>query len=400
MSSLERSCTPHTKATPCKSEPSSVLSHDADSNACPPGLPNSRSTIDANGHVYPEGGLQAWSVVVGGFFAMFASLGLVNTIGTFQAYLQEHQLRNYSPGSVGWISGTFAFLTFFGGVLTGPVFDTYGPRILIFSGSVLIMVMTVTLGFCSQYWHFMVSIGLVGGVGASLLFTPAIASTGHYFYRRRGVATGLASTGGSVGGIVYPIVFQSLIRKLGFAWTTRVMALISLIALSIACLLVRTPGLRSTASKGNLLPDFRIFRQVKFLLTAMSIFFIEWGLFVPISYITTYAVAHQMPSGLAYQLLAILNAGSFFGRWIPGHIADSLGRFNTLIITIALCLLCVTCLWLPAGNNMAMLIAYCVTFGFASGSNICLAPVCIGQLCNIESYGRYCATAFILVSFG
>lgn len=59
---------------------------------------------------YPEGGLRAWSVVFGSFCGMFASFGLMNSIGIFQAYLSTHQLAHYSDGTIGWISSLFVFL--------------------------------------------------------------------------------------------------------------------------------------------------------------------------------------------------------------------------------------------------------------------------------------------------
>jgi MFS family permease len=362
--------------------------------------PMSRVTTDAEGNTYPEGGLEAWLVVLGTFLGLFGSLGLVNTIGTFQAYLQTHQLKEYSSGTNGWIFGMFAFLTFFCGVQVGPIFDARGPRLLVFIGSVFEMAMIILLGFCTQYWHFMLVIGVLGGVGASLIFTPAISAIGHYFYEKRGVATGIAATGGSVGGIVFPLILEDLFPKIGWAWATRVVALICLIVLSIANLLIRSRLPQKPFSKENVLPDFRIFRDPRFALTTASVFFIEWGLFVPISYISSYALDHGFSSKFSYQIIAILNAGSFFGRWLPGYFADYLGRFNTLIATVALCLLCNACLWLPAGNSMALLIVYSALFGFSSGSNISLTPVCVGQLCKTENYGRYYATAYTIVSFG
>jgi len=38
-------------------------------------------------------------------------------------------------------------------------------------------------------------------------------------------------------------------------------------------------------------------------------------------------------------------------------------------------------------------------FGFGSGSIISLAPVCFGQLCKANDYGRYYGTAYSVVSF-
>ncbi|PTU25042.1 hypothetical protein P175DRAFT_0430266 [Aspergillus ochraceoroseus IBT 24754] len=363
-------------------------------------VPVSRVTTDADGNTYPEGGLEAWLVVLGSFMGLFASLGLINTIGSFQAYLQTNQLKNYSSGSIAWIFGIFAFLTFFGGVQIGPVFDAKGPRLLVLMGSALVMVMVITLGFCTQYWHFILSIGIAGGLGTSLIFTPAISAVGHFFNARRGVATGVAATGGSMGGIAFPLILETLFPRLGWAWATRVVALVCLVSLIISCLLIKSRLPKKPASKENVLPDFRIFRDPGFALTTAGIFFIEWGLFIPVSYISTYALAHGASEKLSYQVLAFLNVGSVLGRAIAGFIADYVGRFNALIATVALCLVCNTCLWLPAGSSLPVIIVYCVLFGFASGSNISLTPVCISQLCKIENYGRYYATAYTIVSFG
>lgn len=175
--------------------------------------PLSRITTDADGNTYPEGGREAWLVVFGSFMGLFGSLGLVNSIGTFQAYIEDHQLKEYSSGNNGWIFSMFAFLTFFCGVQIGPVFDAKGPRFLVIAGSVLIMAMMIGIGFCTQYWHFMLAVGVAGGIGSSLLFTPAISAVGHFFSAKRGIATGIAATGGSVGGVIFPLILQDLFSE-------------------------------------------------------------------------------------------------------------------------------------------------------------------------------------------
>ncbi|CAG7985388.1 unnamed protein product [Penicillium olsonii] len=347
---------------------------------------------------YPEGGVRAWLCVFGSFMGLVGSLGLINSIGTFQAYLESHQLKEYSSGKTGWIFGLFTFLTFFGGIQVGPIFDARGPRVLVCIGSILVMGMMISIGFCKTFYQFLLSIGVAGGLGTSLIFTPALSALGHFFFEKRGLATGIAAGGGSIGGVIFPLVLQSLFDKVGFAWATRVIALICLISLAIGCLLITSRLPTKPLSRETISPDLRIFRDPKFALTTASVFFIEWGLFIPISYISSYALAQGLPARISYQLLAILNAGSFFGRLLPGYFADRFGRFNTLIITVALCLICNCCFWLPAKDNLPLLIVYCCLFGFSSGSNISLTPVCIGQLCKTENYGRYYATAYTIVS--
>ena len=249
-----------------------------------------------------------------------------------------------------------------------------------------------------MYWHFIVVFGIVGGLGTSLLFTPAISAVGHWFLEKRGTATGLAAAGGSVGGIIWPLIFQQLFPKVGFAWATRILGFIFIFLCGIACLLIRSrlPPLKG----GSVWPDLRIFKDPTFALFTVGVFFMEWGLFVPLNYISSYVIAQPgISNAFSFQILAILNAGSSFGRWLPGYAADKLGRFNAMIGAMALCAVVNLAFWLPAGSSIPLICVYAVLFGFCSGSNISLVPVCVGQLCRTENYGRYYATAYTLVSF-
>ncbi len=360
----------------------------------------SRVSTDQYGNTYPEGGLEGYLVVFGSLCGLMGALGLMNTIGTFQAYLSTHQLADQTESAVGWIFGIYAFLSFFCGIQIGPIFDAKGPRWLVLAGSILIVACYLLLGVCSKYWHFLVVFGVMGGLGTSLVFTPAIAAVGHYFLRKRGSMTGLAAVGGSLGGVVYPLTMQALFPKIGFAWTTRVIGLVNLVLLIIAnvCIKSRLPPRKAT--KESILPDFRIFRDPVFALTTLGVFFVEWGLFVPLSYLVSYALKSGVDQHFSYQLIAILNVGSCFGRWLPGYVADRIGRFNAMCLTIFLCLVSTLALWLPANGSVAIIIVYAIIFGFASGSGISLTPVCVGQLCKVENYGRYYATCYTLVSFG
>ena len=98
---------------------------------------------------YPEGGTRAWLVVLGSWFALFAGLGVMNTLAVFQAYTLSHQLRHLSEGTVGWIFSIYTFLAFFCGVYIGPVFDKYGPKWLIAAGSVSLVAGVVGTSFCT-----------------------------------------------------------------------------------------------------------------------------------------------------------------------------------------------------------------------------------------------------------
>ncbi|USW55835.1 Putative major facilitator superfamily, MFS transporter superfamily [Septoria linicola] len=366
---------------------------------------------DEEGNTYPEGGLRAWLVVAGAFSGMFACFGYMNTVGTYQAYLATNQLADYSESTIGWIFSVYIFLTFGAGVQIGPVFDKYGPFWLIVAGAISSTLSVMLLGVCTEYWHFMLVFGVLGGLGNALIFTPSVSSVGHWFFRRRANATGLAVGGGALGGVVFPLMLQDLFPKVGWAWATRIQGFIFIFLLLIAIVLIRArlpPRPESSA-----LPDPRVIKDAAFMLVTAGSFFLELGLFIPIAYITSYALETNgaISSTFSYQLLAIFNAGSFVGRWVPGYLADKLGRFNTQIAAVFLCAATSLGLWLPAtvlvtrpGSSsqsiLGLTVAFAALMGIASGSNISLTPVCIGMLCPTKEYGRYIATTYTIVSIG
>ncbi|KAF2812859.1 MFS general substrate transporter [Mytilinidion resinicola] len=369
-----------------------------------------QSTIGQDEVTYPEGGLAGWLVCFGSFSAMLACFGLMNTIGTFQAYLSENQLKELDESTIGWIFSVYVFLSFFCGIQIGPIFDAKGPKALIASGGIMLCASMLLLGLCTQYYQFMLCFGVLGGIGTSLLFTPAVSAIGHFFLLKRGSATGIAAAGGSVGGVIFPLMLQRLFPRVGFAWSTRIMGFIFILLCTTAQLLIRS---RLPPKPGQSVSmDLRIFRDRSFAFATAGVFFMEWGLFVPITYLTTFALASgAFDPTFAYQLIAIFNAGSSLGRAVPGYLADKLGRFNSMVAMLAFCAATTLTLWLPAAilepatpaaraTIKALAVAYALLFGFASGSNISLTPVCVGQLCDTSEYGRYYATCYTVVSFG
>lgn len=68
---------------------------------------------------YPEGGLQAWSVVLGAWCAMVPSMGLLNSLGILHAWTSTHQLKDYSESSTGWIFGAYGFFLYLAGAQAG-----------------------------------------------------------------------------------------------------------------------------------------------------------------------------------------------------------------------------------------------------------------------------------------
>lgn len=248
-----------------------------------------------------------------------------------------------------------------------------------------------------------------------------MGAVSHWFNKRRGEASGFAFTGSGFGGVLFPLMMQSLLPRVGWAWSMRIVGFVLLFLCAAGIFLCesRLPPKRGHATSWrDMLPDPRIFRDGTgaMAVTTAGVFLIEWAYFVPMTYLPSYYLyRHQGLSdegavsgdaAFAYQLLAILNAVSCFGRYIIGYVADRCGRYNTIIVSNLICLAAVMGLWLPdalldsAASSKTLIILFVVVFGFASGSNVSLMPVCLGQLCRTQDYGRYYASAYTVASIG
>lgn len=68
---------------------------------------------------YPDGGLQAWLVVLGSWACMITSMGLLNTMAVLQARLSENELKHLPESTIGWILSSYAFFLYFCGAQVG-----------------------------------------------------------------------------------------------------------------------------------------------------------------------------------------------------------------------------------------------------------------------------------------
>ena len=376
------------------------------SSSAPENSPS--DTTDDDALTYPEGGTQAWLTVLGAWCGMTAGIGLLNTVASLQSYLSTHQLSRYPLSSIGWIFSIQALLVFFCGIQIGPLFDAIGPRKLVATGSVLLVVSMMVLGECEEYWHFILAFSIVNGLGGSLLLTPPLASIGHFFHRRRAFATGIAMSGPSMGGVIFPLVFRAVYPRAGFAWACRALGFIIAFLLVFANLFIRSRLPRRKVTVKEIMPDFRILLDGDgaLALRILGLCLMELGLFIPLAYLTSYCIANGMEEGFSYNILAILNAASVFGRALPGLVADKLGRYNTNAVLLMLSAMTALVIWLPltlarpTGSAFTGgAIVFAIAFGFASGSNLSLTGPCIGQLCDTRHYGRYFSTCYVFISF-
>ncbi|KAE8395818.1 major facilitator superfamily domain-containing protein [Aspergillus alliaceus] len=348
---------------------------------------------------FPDGGREAWTCLLGSFLMMFPSFGFQTAVGSVQDYISTHQLAEYTVRDVGWITAVLVFLTLFLGVQVGPLFDRYGPRTLLISGSLASFTSYILLAQCTKYWHFMLCLGVLGGTSAAVITTVSIAVLSHWFYRRRALASGICMGGSSAGGAIIPLLLRTLFAKYSWTWAIRVIAFIALACYALGFSLIKGRLPASTSSRATI--DPAAFKSPRLCFLAVAVFAFEFIIFGCAALLPTYVRYAGLATDVQFYSLTVLNAMSLLGRVLPGVAADLVGRFNILLSLVVLTLLIMAAVWTPFGTqNEATLYAVVAIFGFGSGGWLSLAPVCAGQLCKTEEYGRFYGTVYCVAAFG
>ncbi|RDH31876.1 major facilitator superfamily domain-containing protein [Aspergillus welwitschiae] len=346
--------------------------------------------------VFPDGGTRSWFVVLGSFFLLMSSYGMMNSTGVLQSYFASNQLSDYTSSVIGWIPGLFVFCGLGLGAQIGPMFDRYGPTGILIAGTACYVAGLLLMAECHLYWQFILTFGVLTGMGAALLSTAAISAVPHWFDRRVGLAMGTAMAGAGVGGVVFPWVLRAGFKDLGYKWTMRLLALIvgTMCAVGIAFVRSRLPRSQSKPSI-----NVRAFQDARFTWLTMGTFIMELEVFGCLGLYPTYVVMQGFGTTTSIILLSILNVFSTIGRLVAGGVADKYGRINTQIGLLGLGAVAVFVIWLPFGSKLAGLYIFSCVYGFASGSFISLAPACIGQISKASEVGGRFGVCYLTVSF-
>ncbi|KAI9642405.1 hypothetical protein NHQ30_009209 [Ciborinia camelliae] len=301
--------------------------------------------------------------------------------------------------------------------LFGRLLDTYGPTPVLIPCSVLCVFSLCMTSLCHKYYQIILAQGVGFGFGACGIFVAAFVCAGQWFERRRGLALGIATAG---SGVIFPIFANKLIEEVGFYGTVRYVALLIGILQSCACCLVKARMPRKQWNKDAKWVDFTLFKDPTFALYTAGTFLVMYmhnlnpfllpfttnphdrlGLWAPFDYLPSMALSHGFSDSLSIYLISLINAGSIPGRILPGHLADTIGYFNTMTIVCLLTGLSIITLWIPFTYHSSHigLIFFAIVYGFLSGAFISLMMPCCAKSGTIETLGQRFGTFQSVIAF-
>ena len=169
-------------------------------------------------------------------------------------------------------------------------------------------------------------------------------------------------------------MFRKLQPAIGFPWTVRCLAFISLGTLLVVLIILvqhKTPK----PSQPRRLIDPSAFKEAPFLLLSLALFFVFISFYVPLFYIPSYAMFKLHTSDdFAFYLLAIANAGSFFGRTTPYLLSKYVGPIEIFTFW-AFAAVVLLFAWIGI-QNVPGFVVFSALWGYISGVLV-TAPIAV-----------------------
>ncbi len=290
------------------------------------------------------------------------------------------------------------------GIATGWLTDRLGPRIVVtvfgsFLGWSLLLISQV-----HALWQLVIAYAIVGGIGASVLNIPIMATVSRWFVKRRGLMTGLVQSGAGLGGFFLAPFTGRLIIRYGWRNASNMLGIMTLTLIVLAgLLLIRDPGDagqvadgiqtgRKKTAKSQREKDkssgspFRVFMSP-------APFWVIAGIYASFGYFrstfTTHTAAHVQDMGFSLSdganVLALISASSIVGRIGMGRAADKIGNRPALMISFMVTTLIIG--WLLTARSLWALYLFAAVYGFGWGALAVLRFAITAEVFGLASVG-------------
>ncbi len=283
------------------------------------------------------------------------------------------------------------------GIISGPAADRLGTRPVCLFGIVALGIGLIYASTATALWQVYLGFGLGLAFGMGFIFAPANAGLQRWFTKKRGLASGIASTGIGVSILVLPPVSAALIEWQNWRVAMQIIGVSALIIGSLAALMMGDPidtkgGSASVVGATDNQIDVKTYYDLKaaflsrgFLMLFFSSMICSIGFFIPFVHLVPYAIDQGFGETNGVYLLMVIGISSLTGRILLTAASDHLGRRNSMIamyFTMALSFL----LWYVAGN-MTVLTMFAVFYGLGSGGYVAMIAPLIAEYFGTEKIG-------------
>ena len=356
----------------------------------------------------------------------FVTLGLVYGVWYAFSVFFVALLKEFGwSRSVG--AGAFSICVIISHIISpfvGGMVYSIGPKRVIVLGSLILGVGLALCSLMQTWWQFYLFFGFItaAGIGAAG-WVPNIMIIQDWFKEKKGLATGIISSGIGVGILVCVPSVQYLIIQLGWRMAYQVLALfIPLIIISLAIAFLKEPlqaaesspmeiGISRTFNKDPLVVNEKwvsrswsvgqAIRTKQFWLLGVSFFL---GNLITQSVFThqvAFFVDHGMKALLASYVVGLIGIMSVGGKILWAGLSDKIGREITYTMGIACSMLSMILLILFSVFPLPMMMYFFSLF-FALGYAVTAThpPLITVDIFGGQAFGRIFGSLMIFIGIG
>lgn len=209
------------------------------------------------------------------------NLNHANDLQSYGVFLSHYLSNNSFPGATSLDYAFIGGLSISMALIVSPLATVsarvFGTQITLGFGILLEFAGLLGASWSNRIWHLFLSQGLAFGFGMGFLFVASVGIVPQWFSKKRSFANSIAAGGSGIGGMVYSLSTNAMIKSIGLGWAFRVLAILAVVVNTICTLLVRDRN--KAIGSVQMAFDVRLFKRVEFL------FLLGWGFFSMLGYI-------------------------------------------------------------------------------------------------------------------
>ena len=252
----------------------------------------------------------AWVVTGATFVLLFLAYGNAYSFGVYFQSLATAFDADRAETSLVFsiVGGLYSSL----GIISGPAADRFGTRPVCLIGMLALAAGLIYASTAIALWQVYVGFGLGVSLGMGFNFAPANAGLQRWFTQRRGLASGLASSGVALSILIMPSVVALLIGWRDWRNAMWTIGMVTLVAGSLAALVMGDPPEttgRARRRTDDVTGQFDLKRALisrGFLMLYLSSMLCCAGIFIPFVHLVAYSVDHGLTEGTGVFLIAVI----------------------------------------------------------------------------------------------
>ena len=296
-----------------------------------------------------------------------------------------------------------SFLALGTSCIFGAIVDVAGPFWLAVVASLMTMTTPLLLVYCVDFTDFLICLGIWNGVAVGLCLSVGPSLPGKLFDKHLSLAQSTSMAGSSLAGVIYSQAFQFLFNGRPWQKSMEIVGypIVAMTAVAFSCTLMfyKVVPASAVVPHGERMDAFKSSFHFKgcpfphpspYFYFAIGMFSIEFAIFGMGTTIPSIATTAGYSVSESRNVMSLLSGSALVGRISLGYLADRIGCFETMLLSIPIELILLSGFSLPCvEKNIGYMYGSAVTWGLLSSCWMSLLPACLGKLCDVKQLGSY-----------